>query len=128
MISSDKRFGTPMFKAAGHRARLNYNFWKSESASDFGRSQNASTPVQLESNGKANGHAKPDTAGEVYYEIIRPEELAKRFGVKTSWIYDQCRARAVDQLPHLALGKYRRFQWLCPELARWIERRKRGAK
>ena len=57
----------------------------------------------------------------VEYEIIDAEELARRFKLKSSWIRDATRTRAVDPIPHLKFGRYVRFRWNSPELNRWIE-------
>jgi hypothetical protein len=61
------------------------------------------------------------------FEVLTADELAKRLNVPASWIRDQVRSRAVDPIPHLRLGRYCRFQWLSPELAAWLARRKSRA-
>ena len=38
------------------------------------------------------------------------EEVADLFQVPLSWVYDRTRRRGQEQLPHLKLGKYLRFQ------------------
>lgn len=60
------------------------------------------------------------------HEIIDAAELAKRLKVKPSWVREQVRTRAGEQIPHLRLGKYCRFQWGSPELAAWLARRRRA--
>jgi len=66
----------------------------------------------------------PVTApAEPFYEIIDSKELARRWALPESWIRDQVRTRAVDKIPHLAFGRYRRFRWGSPELQQWLERR-----
>lgn len=57
-------------------------------------------------------------------EIIDAEELAKRWQVPVTWIYEGSRKRTTDPIPHIRFGKYIRFQWGCPDLEGWLERRK----
>jgi hypothetical protein len=61
-------------------------------------------------------------------EVIDSPQLAQRWGVPESWIRDQVRRRSTDRIPHVRFGKYVRFEWGCPELAEWYERRKVRAK
>ena len=61
------------------------------------------------------------------FEILDSVELAKRLNVPTSWVREQVRSRSVDPIPHLRLGRYRRFQWGHPDLVGWLERRRNGA-
>ncbi|HTM89598.1 MAG TPA: hypothetical protein VL155_15445 [Terriglobales bacterium] len=56
-------------------------------------------------------------------EILTPQELAARWKVPVSWIYDQVRSRAADPLPCKKFGKYVRFEWGSPELEKWLKRR-----
>lgn len=60
------------------------------------------------------------------FEIIDSAELAKRWNVPESWIRDQVRSRAQDPIPHLNFGRYVRFEWLHPELAAWLARRRKA--
>lgn len=60
------------------------------------------------------------------YENVKPEELAKRLNVPTTWIYEQVRSRAKDPMPHLRFGKYVRFQPDSPDFQAWIARRRSG--
>jgi hypothetical protein len=60
------------------------------------------------------------------YETVKPEELARRLNVPTTWVYDQVRSRAKDPMPHLRLGKYVRFQPDSPEFQAWMERHRSG--
>jgi hypothetical protein len=59
------------------------------------------------------------------YEIVDASELARRLSVPKSWILEQTRSRAEDPIPCLRLGKYVRFEWGCPALAKWLERRRK---
>jgi hypothetical protein len=58
-------------------------------------------------------------------EIIDSAEFAKRLNLPESWVRDQVRSRAADPIPCLRFGRYVRFQWLHPDLAEWLERRRR---
>jgi hypothetical protein len=58
------------------------------------------------------------------YEVIDAEELARRWCVPESWVLEQTRSRAVDPIPCLRLGKYRRFEWGHPDLLAWLARRR----
>lgn len=62
------------------------------------------------------------------WELIDATELGKRWSLPTSWIREQTRSRAADPLPHVRFGKYVRFQWLSPELERWLNRRRSNGK
>jgi predicted DNA-binding transcriptional regulator AlpA len=61
------------------------------------------------------------------YEIIDTPEVARRLNLPETWIWDSTRRRAHDRdpIPCLRFGRYVRFEWLCPELKAWIERRRR---
>jgi hypothetical protein len=60
------------------------------------------------------------------FEIIDANELAKRLNVRPSWIREQVRTRTEDQIPHLRLGKYRRFEWMSPALESWLANQRHG--
>jgi hypothetical protein len=58
-------------------------------------------------------------------DILTPEELAKRWQVKVSWVFEQTRTRAKVRsngkppLPYHRLGKkILRFYW--PEVCEWL--------
>jgi hypothetical protein len=59
-------------------------------------------------------------------EILDAGELATRLKLPKSWVEENCRTRALDPIPHLRLGKYRRFKWGSRELTQWLERRMNG--
>ncbi len=42
--------------------------------------------------------------------LLTPDELAGRFKVPVSWVYEHCRARALNRIPGFKLGKYWRFR------------------
>ena len=56
--------------------------------------------------------------------LLKPEELAARLAVPTSWVREKTRERArerdEDPLPVVRLGKYCRFKWTDVEA--WIAR------
>ncbi len=56
------------------------------------------------------------------YEIIDAGELAKRWKVPQTWVYEYTRRRNGDHLPHVRLGRYRRFEWGSPALMEWWAR------
>lgn len=60
------------------------------------------------------------------FEIIDAAELAQRLRLPLSWIREQTRSRATDQIPHLRFGKYVRFAWQSPELNAWVKHRIRA--
>ncbi len=70
--------------------------------------------MQINDNPKVPEHAN--------YEIIDAEELARRWGVPASWVYDHVRARCDDPIPATRLGKYVRFSWGSPKLEAWFQR------
>jgi hypothetical protein len=63
-----------------------------------------------------------------FYEVLTAVELAARWRVPVTWIYEQTRERCPDPIPCVKLGKYRRFQWNSPELLAWWNRRKAGGR
>jgi hypothetical protein len=58
-------------------------------------------------------------------EILTSEELASRLKLPETWIRDQVRSRATDPMPCLKFGRYVRFNWNDPELAKWLARHKK---
>ena len=55
--------------------------------------------------------------------IIDSDELARRWNLPATWIREQTRSRALDPIPHLRMGRYVRFEYGSPDLAKWLERR-----
>ena len=47
--------------------------------------------------------------------LLTAEEIAQRLGVTTQWVWAQARA---GRIPHVRLGRYRRFQE--PTIEAWI--------
>ncbi len=68
---------------------------------------------RMKPNGDARIQEAVITAGS---DAPRPErlwtveEVADLFQVPSSWVYDRTRRRGQEQLPHLKLGKYLRFE------------------
>lgn len=62
----------------------------------------------------ATGHDDPQT-------LLTAERLAERLSVPKSWIYAEARA---GRMPHVRLGRYRRFRWA--DIERWLDERERG--
>lgn len=62
-------------------------------------------------------------------EIIDAPELAKRWNVPESWVRSKVRARTAtkEQIPHLQLGRYVRFEWGSSALEMWLARHREGA-
>ncbi len=51
------------------------------------------------------------TVGEkVKDELLTVRDVANLLRVPTSWVYERTRRRGNDQLPHVKLGKYLRFE------------------
>jgi hypothetical protein len=69
---------------------------------------------------------KAEANTEPTREIIDAEELAKRWGLPSSWVREQTRSRAADPLPCIRFGKYVRFRWESPELENWLRRHTRN--
>lgn len=42
--------------------------------------------------------------------LLTAEEVAELLRVPKSWVYERTRRRGLEQLPHLKLGKYLRFE------------------
>jgi len=52
-------------------------------------------------------------------ELLTAAEVAQFLRVPLSWVYERCRAGAIDPLPHLKLGKYLRFRWSA--VREWLD-------
>lgn len=64
---------------------------------------------------------------ETVFEMLDAAGLAARLNVPITWIREYTRRRATDPLPHVRLGHYVRFEFLSPELAAWIARRRKSS-
>jgi excisionase family DNA binding protein len=54
--------------------------------------------------------------------LLTVDELAERLGVQPSWI---SKAARCDRIPHVRVGRYRRFRWT--DIEAWLETQRRGA-
>ncbi len=54
--------------------------------------------------------------------LLTAEEVASRLGVQTSWVSKAARA---NRIPHICVGRYRRFRW--PDIEAWLEDQRRGS-
>jgi excisionase family DNA binding protein len=43
-------------------------------------------------------------------ELLTVSEIAQALKVPVSWIYERCRRRGSERIPHIKLGKYLRFE------------------
>jgi hypothetical protein len=55
------------------------------------------------------------------YELLDCEQLAARLNVRPSWVREMTRNRTQNPIPHLKLGKYRRFEYGSPQLTAWLD-------
>jgi len=54
--------------------------------------------------------------------LLTADEVASRLGVLPSWVNKAARA---NRIPHICVGRYRRFRW--PEIEAWLEDQRRGS-
>ncbi len=54
--------------------------------------------------------------------LLTAEEVASRLGVQPSWVSKAARA---NRIPHICVGRYRRFRW--PDIEAWLEGQRRGS-
>ncbi len=80
---------------------------------------------------KANGDArtqetviKAGSDAPKLERLLTVEELAELLKVPATWIYSRTRARSVNRLPGLRLGKYWRFREA--DIVTWLERQRKG--
>jgi excisionase family DNA binding protein len=52
-------------------------------------------------------------------KLMGVQEIAKKLSVPPSWIYARTRLIGPKQIPHLKLGKYRRFRFR--DVIEWLE-------
>ncbi len=55
--------------------------------------------------------------------LLTVHEVAEFLQVPASWVYERTRKRGADQLPHLKIGKYLRFEE--PAVTEFIQRQRR---
>jgi excisionase family DNA binding protein len=55
--------------------------------------------------------------------LLLAKEVAERLAVPESWVREATRD---GRLPHLALGRYRRYRWA--EIEAWLEEQRSGGR
>ena len=58
-----------------------------------------------------------------FEELLTVSDVARLLKVPVSWVYERTRRRGIEQLPHLKLGKYLRFD--PPRVQEWLKLQKR---
>jgi excisionase family DNA binding protein len=53
--------------------------------------------------------------------LLTVEEVADRLGVQKSWV---AKAARENRIPHVTVGRYRRFRW--SEIEAWLATQKHG--
>jgi excisionase family DNA binding protein len=53
--------------------------------------------------------------------LLSADEVATRLGVQPSWVSKAARA---NRIPHVRVGRYRRFRW--SDIEAWLEERRVG--
>ena len=53
--------------------------------------------------------------------LLSADEVATRLGVQPSWVSKAARA---NRIPHVRVGRYRRFRW--SDIEAWLEERRAG--
>jgi excisionase family DNA binding protein len=64
----------------------------------------------------------PGTQGMAAARLLTADELAARLGVQPSWVSKAARA---NRIPHVRVGRYRRFRW--PDIEAWLESQRSDA-
>ena len=82
-------------------------------------------PVRRAASLSTQSPEKP-TFGENLTELLRVEELADRLRVPKSWVRAHTRARTLDPLPVVRLGRYTRFRWTAVEA--WLREHEEQAR
>jgi excisionase family DNA binding protein len=59
------------------------------------------------------------TKGNEVPQIMTVEEAATMLRVPKSWVYERTRRRGAEQIPHIKLGKYLRFE--RASIRTWVE-------
>jgi len=58
--------------------------------------------------------------------LLTVEQVAEKWQVPRSWIYERTRRRGLEQLPHVKLGKYIRFEETAVQ--EYLDRQRIGAR
>ena len=51
-------------------------------------------------------------------KLLTVAEVSEMLSVPVSWVYDRTRARGLQRIPHVKLGKYLRFD--ASEIRNWV--------
>ncbi len=51
-------------------------------------------------------------------KLLTVSDVAQLLGVPVSWVYGRTRARGIERIPHVKLGKYLRFD--AAEIRGWV--------
>ncbi len=78
-------------------------------------------PLNDQSQAASNHAATVEKTGE-RGQLLTVHEVARLLHVPTSWVYERTRRRNSDQLPHVKLGKYLRFEETT--IAEFIQRQR----
>jgi excisionase family DNA binding protein len=54
-------------------------------------------------------------------KLLTADELAARLEVRPSWVEKAARA---DRIPHVRVGRYRRFRW--PDIEAWLDEQRQS--
>jgi excisionase family DNA binding protein len=57
-------------------------------------------------------------------ELLTIQEIADKLKVPISWIYARTRKRSNDNIPHIRIGKYLRFEEA--EVTTWLQSQREG--
>jgi predicted DNA-binding transcriptional regulator AlpA len=94
-----------------HRASIDYPPQKRD---PHEQKLNLSTEGQYQNPPDIGTHAAQDAATREENgdeaQLLTVQEVANKFHVPVSWVYERTRRRGFDQLPHIKLGKYLRFE------------------
>jgi hypothetical protein len=56
---------------------------------------------------------------EAFDAVLTVDDVAIRYKVPKSWVYERTRGRGTDRIPHRKMGKYLRF--LAKEVDEWFK-------
>jgi excisionase family DNA binding protein len=56
---------------------------------------------------------------EINGQLLTVSEIAEALKVPVSWVYERTRRRGAEQIPHIKLGKYLRFE--PASIRAWLE-------
>jgi len=56
---------------------------------------------------------------DAFDSVLTVDDVALRYKVPKSWVYERTRCRVADRIPHRKMGKYLRF--LTKEVDEWFK-------